>query len=277
MTWGFFKKLCVADVVAVYSDRVFNDVYSYQGFALVLAVFFFTVQIYCDFSGYSDIARGYAKLFGINLMENFRSPYFSASIREFWSRWHISLSTWFRDYVYIPLGGNRCSKLRRNVNLMITFIVSGLWHGANWTFLAWGAVHGVAQVIENAFLPKSYESHGSMRGVRVVITFVFVMLAWVFFRANTIGEAFYVYSHMFTGFSVHLGIDIGLKKLILILTIFSVLAVHDFISQDRDLIDFISSRSLVKRWTVYDALIVITFFMYTNFAVTNAAFVYFQF
>ena len=276
MTWGFFKKLCVADVVAVYSDKVFNDVYSYKGFALVLAMFF-TVQIYCDFSGYSDIARGCAKLFGIDLMENFKSPYFSATIREFWSRWHISLSTWFRDYVYIPLGGNRCGKFRRNVNLMITFIVSGLWHGANWTFIAWGAVHGLAQVIENAFVPKNYEPHGIGKALRVCGVFGFCMLAWVLFRANSISEALYVYSHMFTGFSVHLGIDLGLKKLMLILMIFSVLAVYDFISQNRNVIDLISSEGLLKRWAVYDILIVVTFFTYTNFAVTNAAFIYFQF
>lgn len=140
MLWGFFKKLVIADNLALFADKVFNDVYSYTGFSLLLATFFFTIQIYCDFSGYSDIARGAAKLFGIELMENFKSPYFASSIHEFWSRWHISLSTWFRDYVYIPLGGNRVSKIRHNINLLITFLVSGLWHGANWTFVIWGAV-----------------------------------------------------------------------------------------------------------------------------------------
>ena len=160
---------------------------------------------------------------------------------------------------------------------MITFIVSGLWHGGNWTFIAWGAVHGLAQVIENAFVPKNYELHGIGKALRVCGVFGFCMLAWVLFRANSISEALYVYSHMFTGFSVHLGIDLGLKKLMLILMIFSVLAVYDFISQNRNVIDLISSEGLLKRWAVYDILIVVTFFTYTNFAVTNAAFIYFQF
>lgn len=138
MAWGFFKKIVIADTLAIYSDKIFNDVMSYTGFSLIVAIFFFTIQIYCDFSGYSDIAIGTAKLFGIKLMDNFRSPYFSSSIKEFWSRWHISLSTWLRDYVYIPLGGNRVSKLRHKLNLLITFLISGLWHGANWTFVVWG-------------------------------------------------------------------------------------------------------------------------------------------
>lgn len=138
MGWGFFKKLVIADVLAKYVQTVFTSPQEFQGFALVLASVFFSIQIYCDFSGYSDIAIGTAKLLGINLMTNFKNPYFSTSVKEFWSRWHISLSTWFRDYVYIPLGGNRKGVLRRNVNLMITFLASGLWHGTEWTFVFWG-------------------------------------------------------------------------------------------------------------------------------------------
>lgn len=138
MAWGFFKKLAIADVVSIYVDRAYSSIYTCTGFDLVIAVFFFTIQIYCDFSGYSDIAIGTAKLLNINLMTNFKSPYYSLSIKEFWSRWHVSLSTWFRDYVYIPLGGNRCSKLKRDRNLILTFLASGLWHGANWTYIAWG-------------------------------------------------------------------------------------------------------------------------------------------
>ncbi len=284
MTWGFFKKLCVADVVAVWSDRVFNDVYNYKGFALILAMFFFTVQIYCDFSGYSDIARGCAKLFGIELMENFKSPYFSASIREFWSRWHISLSTWFRDYVYIPLGGNRCGKLRHNVNLMITFIVSGLWHGANWTFVVWGAVHGLAQVIENAFVPKGYEPHGVARAVRVLGTFTFVMLAWVFFRANSIGEAVYVIGNIFTGISdVRTYItDAGYRvfeisiidKLLAFLTILA-LVLWDWVSLKRDIIMRITmKRSWGMRYAFYFGLLTAILILRATDA---TEFVYFQF
>ena len=138
MAWGFFKKLVIADTLSSPVKLVFDNPQEVQGFALILASFFFTIQIYCDFSGYSDIAIGTAKLFGIDLMTNFKNPYLSKSIKEFWSRWHISLSTWFRDYVYIPLGGNRVGHIRHNINLMITFLVSGLWHGANWTFVTWG-------------------------------------------------------------------------------------------------------------------------------------------
>ena len=277
MAWGFFKKLAIADVLAVYSDKVFGDVYSFKGFALVLAAFFFTVQIYCDFSGYSDIARGCAKLFGIELMENFRSPYFSASIREFWSRWHISLSTWFRDYVYIPLGGNRCGKFRRGVNVMITFIVSGLWHGANWTFVLWGAVHGLAQVVENAFSRREHEPHGLGRALRVAGTFMFVMMAWVLFRANTLSEAAYIYSHMFTGFSAYFEIGVGMKRLAIYVALIIILTIYDLISQKHNVISLVSSLGTIHRWTVYDAFVVATFLVYANFAVTNAAFVYFQF
>ncbi|MBR0250462.1 MAG: MBOAT family protein, partial [Synergistaceae bacterium] len=283
MTWGFFKKLAVADVVAVYSDRVFNDVYTYKGFALVLAMFFFTVQIYCDFSGYSDIARGCAKLFGIDLMENFKSPYFSATIREFWSRWHISLSTWFRDYVYIPLGGNRCGKFRRNVNLMITFIVSGLWHGANWTFIAWGAVHGLAQVVENAFIPKGYEPHGVRRALRVCGVFGFCMLAWVLFRANSISEALYVFAHAFDGITGIRSYLLGYKDITKgvsgslrdVPIVFIVLAAYDYFLLKHDIISWISCRSVFLRRSVY-VLFIIVFLMFLPLKRTQE-FIYFQF
>ena len=170
---------------------------------------------------------------------------------------------------------------------MITFIVSGLWHGANWTFLAWGAVHGAAQIVENAFVPKNYEPHGIMRGVKVVITFVFVMFAWVFFRANSIGEAVYIYSHMFRDiltpslwlpyFRSIAGDERTYASLMLILAIVPVTALYDFISQRINVISFVSSRNLLFRWLVYDVLIGFTFFVYSTFAVRDAAFVYFQF
>lgn len=135
MLWGYYKKVVIADTLAPYVDMVYGQLKYYQGFALVIVIFFFSLQIYCDFSGYSDIAIGTAKLFGIDLMKNFDAPYFSKSIKEFWKRWHISLSTWFRDYIYIPLGGNKCSKVRHYINLLVTFLVSGLWHGAEWSFI----------------------------------------------------------------------------------------------------------------------------------------------
>ena len=143
IVWGLFKKILIADVVAPYVDVVYNDPVSYNGFALLLASLLFTIQIYCDFSGYSDIAIGSAKLLGIELMTNFSHPYFSRSIREFWKNWHISLSSWFQDYVYISLGGNQKGNIRKNINTLLTFGLSGLWHGANWTYVFWGGVHGM--------------------------------------------------------------------------------------------------------------------------------------
>ena len=273
MAWGFFKKLCIADVLAVYVDKVFSDVYSYEGFPLVLAVGFFTMQIYCDFSGYSDIARGCSKVLGIELMENFRSPYLSSSLHEFWSRWHISLSTWFRDYVYIPLGGNRCGKVRHNINLMLTFIVSGLWHGANWTFIVWGAVHGLGQVIENA-LGLKREPRGFERAVRVMLTFGFVMLAWVFFRAQNLTEALYIFGHMFSRTSgVKLGMNTTAKIAAFIPLV--LLFVNDCISLKSDAIDFLNRRGFALRWTAYLALgLMVVFLSPKDIAVE---FVYFQF
>ena len=143
MIWGFFKKVVIADRLAIVVDGVYNNLDDYSGLALIVATIFFTFQIYCDFSGYSDIAIGSARVMGFELMDNFKRPYFSKSISEFWKRWHISLSTWFRDYLYIPLGGNKVVKWRWYYNLFITFLVSGFWHGANWTFIAWGALHGI--------------------------------------------------------------------------------------------------------------------------------------
>ena len=284
MTWGFFKKLAVADVLAEYVDKVFADVYACKGFALLVAVGFFAVQIYCDFSGYSDIARGCSKMLGIELMENFRSPYFSASIHEFWSRWHISLSTWFRDYVYIPLGGNRVSKFRHNVNLMLTFIVSGLWHGASWTFVVWGAVHGLAQVIENACTSRKSEPHGFARVVRTAGTFVFVMFAWVFFRAQNLSEAVHVLSNLMAGCSDFMqylknGVaDINLQwkqQLPVFALNFLMLSLWDYFSLHYDILASVtSSKHRSLRYVFYFVLLnALLLFR----GVSNTEFVYFQF
>ena len=277
MAWGFFKKLVIADNLAIYSDKVFNNVYDFKGFALILAAFFFTIQIYCDFSGYSDIARGTAKLFGIELMENFKCPYFSSSIREFWSRWHISLSTWFRDYVYIPLGGNRVGKFRHYFNLMITFMISGLWHGANWTFVIWGGLHGLAQIFENVFTrkPKNYQPHGLERVLKVLITFTFCMFAWVFFRAQNLNEAIYVFGNMFRGFSVHLGIGIGLMGLCRVIMYVLILILWDYFSLERDVIIRVSSlKKPFLRYVFYFGLVTLLIMLR---AINNTEFVYFQF
>ncbi len=206
MCWGFFKKVVIADRLAEYVNMVYNNPEQHEGLQNIIATFFFSFQIYCDFSGYSDIAIGAAMIMGYKLMTNFRRPYLSASIREFWSRWHISLSTWFRDYLYIPLGGNRVVKWRWYYNLFITFLISGLWHGAEWTFVIWGALHGFYLVfaiwtnkirtkVNNALgLTKNPSLH---RVIQVLITFVLVYFSWIFFRANNTADAFLIIKKTF--------------------------------------------------------------------------------
>ena len=201
MTWGFFKKLVIADRMADYVNSVYNAPSGQHGLTLLVATLLFAVQIYCDFSGYSDIAIGAARVMGFKLMTNFNIPYIAMSIKEFWGRWHISLSTWFKDYLYFPLGGNRVSPARHYLNLFIVFLVSGIWHGANWTFVIWGALHGVYQILTVATERASEHFRQALgisrfptleRGLRIAITFALVCFAWIFFRAATIGDAWQI-------------------------------------------------------------------------------------
>lgn len=201
MLWGFFKKIVIADGLSVYVDKIYQNTAHFSGLVLILATVFFAIQIYCDFSGYSDIATGTAKLFGIDLIKNFKTPYFSSSLKEFWNRWHISLSTWFKDYVYIPLGGNRVSNALQKRNLMITFLASGLWHGANWTFVIWGGLHGVMQLVEREFKKRETSRTALPKGFSCFLVFLFVSFAWIFFRAQTLSDAWYIITHMFQGIS----------------------------------------------------------------------------
>lgn len=279
--WGLFKKIAVADVVAVYVDIAYTDLASCTGFDLCMAIFFFTIQIYCDFSGYSDIAIGTAKLLGVNLVKNFSSPYFAVSVKEFWSRWHISLSTWFRDYVYIPLGGNRCSKTRQYFNRLITFLISGLWHGANWSFVVWGGVHGGAQVVEAAIgLDRSKHSRLG-KAVSWSITFAFCNLAWVLFRADNFRDALYVMYHVFfdlTDFNLYLHTHIGLSRgrLLYIGVMILIVAIYDFVSLKKDVIREIENKNLVIRLIVeYGIVICIGYALYNSTG--SNQFVYFQF
>jgi D-alanyl-lipoteichoic acid acyltransferase DltB (MBOAT superfamily) len=199
--WGMFKKVVIADRLAMYVNGVFDNPAVYPATSLALAIFFFAFQIYCDFSGYSDIAIGCARVLGFNLMSNFKQPYFSRSITEFWRRWHISLSTWLKDYLYIPLGGNRKGNIRQKINLFITFLLSGLWHGAAGHFVVWGAIHGIYQIIgrstepyRNALCRKIGlgEEKPLRKIIQVCITFLLVCFAWLFFRANTMQDAFLI-------------------------------------------------------------------------------------
>lgn len=195
--WGYFMKVVISDRLAVYVNSVFDNISHHSSITIVVASVFFAFQIYCDFGGYSNIAIGTAKVMGFELITNFNRPYLSKSVAEFWRRWHISLSTWFKDYVYIPLGGNRCSKRRNHLNLLITFTVSGIWHGANWTFLIWGTLNGAFQIVEKtvkARLPiiQTKQMHFTqtlMNLFNVFLTFVLITFTWIFFRSNNLGDA----------------------------------------------------------------------------------------
>jgi alginate O-acetyltransferase complex protein AlgI len=204
MGWGIFKKVAIADQVSDYVKEVYGSPHAYSGLWFWVATYFFAIQIYCDFSGYSDIAIGAAKTMGYDLMTNFNRPYFSKSIPEFWRRWHISLSTWFRDYVYFPLGGNRVSRRRTLINQLTVFLLSGLWHGANWTFIIWGAIHGFMNAFTRSvspytdrFLNTARLTSGMQKYVKIFVTFHIVCFSWIFFRAANVGDAFYIIRHLF--------------------------------------------------------------------------------
>ena len=197
MAWGFFKKVVIADRISAVVDYAFANHQSLSSFSLLVAAMFYSFQIYCDFSGYSDIALGASKLMGITLMENFNEPYKSKSITEFWTRWHISLSSWFRDYVYIPLGGNRKGEVRRRLNVFIVFLLSGLWHGANWTFVAWGSLHGALVTLLPGKSKTNPKKNPAADAVFICINFILVTLCWVFFRAPNIKTAATYISEIF--------------------------------------------------------------------------------
>jgi alginate O-acetyltransferase complex protein AlgI len=214
MLWGLFKKIVVADSCAVYVNDVFLNYQTYSASQLSIGAIFFSFQIYCDFSGYSDIAIGTARLFGFNLMRNFAFPYFSRDIAEFWRRWHISLTTWFRDYVYIPLGGSRGSKAKIIRNTFIIFLVSGFWHGANWTFMAWGFLHALYFIPllltgrnrTNLNIISEDKTWPSLKDITsILITFMLVTVAWIFFRAATINIAITFIGNIFSDFIKHPG------------------------------------------------------------------------
>lgn len=288
MAWGFFKKIVIADTLAVSVDTVYDSLRLFHGFPLLVSSLLFSIQIYCDFSGYSDIAIGTARLFGIDLMQNFNSPYFASSVRDFWARWHISLTSWFRDYLYIPLGGNRVSKARNAFNVMVTFLGSGLWHGASWTYVVWGGIHGVGQVLQNLlFKKKRKEIKEERRGLKwwifVVLTFFFASFAWIFFRAETISDAFYVITHMFQGignpaqYVSQIDVYLGMDKLTILGMVISIalLAVYDYVSLKRDVLAWIGKRKTLVRWCIYLVFII---FLIFNIPVTSGQeFIYFQF
>ncbi len=283
MLWGYYKKLLIADNISPYVDAVYGDLSNYRGIDLLIAIFFFSIQIYCDFSGYSDIAIGTAKLLDIDLMTNFKSPYFSASIKEFWSRWHISLSTWFKDYVYIPLGGNRCSKIRHYSNLLSTFLISGLWHGASWSFVLWGGIHGIAQIAEDVFDAgvQTFRNNRIGHYLCMAIVFIFTSFAWVPFRAQGIASTLYVFMHVFdniTSPSIYFTSCLVTPAIAAsALVAIGILAVYDYTGMRRERVEE-QPKTFIKKlcsWGLYIFLgLIIAFGSRKGVA---AEFVYFQF
>lgn len=281
MAWGYFKKLVIADVLAITVNQIYHNVHSYVGLVFIIVTVMFAIEIYCDFSGYSDIAIGCAKLFGVDLMTNFKSPYFSYSIREFWSRWHISLSSWFRDYVYIPLGGNRVSRWRHCLNLLITFLVSGFWHGSALTYIVWGALHGLFQIVETFLYPRGKQRRKHFW--QLPLTFLLLCFTWIFFCAESMGDAFWVISRLFWDISRPLNY---LKTAVICLDLSSVqimgmglsvllLGIYDFFSLKYDVIRVISRQKCFIRWPVYTLLLIIIALFSAKGVATE--FIYFQF
>jgi len=290
MAWGLFKKVVIADRLAKAVDVVYNNPQDHNSLSLIIATIFFTYQIYCDFSGYSDMAIGAARIMGFKLMTNFNNPYQSKSVHEFWKRWHISLSTWFRDYLYISLGGNRVTIPRWYLNLFIVFLVSGLWHGANWTFVIWGALHGFYLVF--SLITKDFRGRinrlfhfDKVAFLSVLSTFSLVAFAWIFFRANSVQSAFYIVEHMFTGLPdvannlLHHQpvLDyMGLEKRSFILSLFLIVfleTIH-FIQSKRSISEVLAQKSIYVRWAVYYVAILSIIFLGVF---ENRQFIYFQF
>jgi alginate O-acetyltransferase complex protein AlgI len=258
--WGVFKKIVISDRLAIYVNAVYNDAQAHSGAPLIIATVFFAFQIYCDFSAYTDIAIGTAKIIGFDLSENFRQPYFSRSVGEFWRRWHITLSNWFRDYLYIPLGGSRARFSRHLLNLMIVFLVSGLWHGAAWTFVIWGGLHGIFVCVEAAFSKAKIRvfPRNAVGGMlRLALTFTAICVAWVFFRANSLDDAVYIFTHAFSASadSITAPFEAGLlpnfNEMVLSISLIAVLLVIDY-GDSRFNMQHVFARSpALVRWGTY--------------------------
>lgn len=287
MLMGYFKKIVIADRASILVDTIYNSPYQYNGLPLVFATLIFTFQIYCDFSGYTDIARGVAKLMDIELMVNFDRPYFSKNIKEFWRRWHISLSSWLRDYIYIPLGGSRCSLAKKYRNIMITFLASGIWHGANWTFVLWGGLHGFYQVIgdlKNKIIPVK-KDFVIFNIFRILICFVLVAFAWIFFRANTISDAFYIVKNIFEGwdnisdiqylYTIFNNMGLQLFEIILLVIAIAFLVFTEIISFKYDIHTLLNKVPFVFRFIYYYILACFIFMM--GVFSGGGQFIYFQF
>ena len=296
MVWGYFMKMVIADRVSLLVDTVFDNYRMYGSTELIIAAIGFSIQIYCDFGSYSLIAIGAAKIRGFELMENFNTPYFAHNIRDFWSRWHISLSTWFRDYLYIPLGGNRKGKVRKAANLMIVFLVSGLWHGADWRFVAWGGIHGFYQVAADFLQPYRVKIQEKLKiktncfswsFLQVIVTFGLVAFAWIFFRSDSIADALRFIKRifmkptpwlLFNGGIFKLGLD-RVEMNILVFSILLLILVDLVRYKKKVTIDvFLMEQNLWFEWAAVMGIIVMIFIFGEYGASFDAQqFIYFQF
>lgn len=290
MAWGLFKKVVIADRLAMAVNAVYDNPTAFVGMPLIVATVCFAFQIYCDFSGYSDIAIGAAQVMGFRLMKNFDRPYFSTSISEFWRRWHISLSTWFRDYVYIPLGGNRAWVGRVYTNLLITFLLSGLWHGANWTFVVWGGLNGLFLILEQATggglwawlqrtpLRSSPFLSNLLAGI---ITFMLVCFTWIFFRADSLNTAWYILTHLFVqlheSLPVAFSYRMGFARWDAVVAVFSVglLLLVEWQQRGQSLLSQLSRQPVYVRWSGYVLLGLLIVFL--GVFDRSQQFIYFQF
>jgi D-alanyl-lipoteichoic acid acyltransferase DltB (MBOAT superfamily) len=284
MAWGFFKKLVIADRLAVYVNMVYNHPNDFAGGPVWLATYFFAFQIYCDFSGYSDIAIGAAQVMGFKLMDNFRRPYYARSIREFWQRWHISLSTWFKDYLYIPLGGNRVSVGRRQLNIFVVFLVSGLWHGASWTFVVWGALHGCYMLGSSWFEPWRRRLHvrfGLVRRPRLLqalqmaVTFHLVLFSWIFFRANSIDDAFIILQRLWIWPEGHQSVALGKIEMIVALASLLLLEAVQIRQSQGSFRQQLAGTPAWLRWSLYYGLVMMILLF--GMMASEQQFIYFQF
>jgi len=272
--WGFFQKIVIADSMAIFVDTVYKNPNSYYGLDIWLVTFFFAIQIYGDFSGYTDIARGTAKVLGYDLSINFRLPYFAKSFSEFWKRWHITLSSWFKDYLYIQLGGNRTkTKWRFVFNIMFVFIISGFWHGASWNFLIWGALHGIFYLSEKFFPYKILNIENRFQKfLKIIFVFTLVNFAWIFFRAVSVKIALTIVAHSFNFMKTSLNFNhiLLFKNFIFIGLLFIV----KLIERKKDIISYISEKPLYLRWGIY-YLTIIGLILFGNYGLQE--FIYFRF
>lgn len=284
MLYGYFMKMVIADRLAIFVDSVYADITSADRVSIVLAIVFYTIQIYCDFAGYSLIAMGIGKSFGIELPENFRQPYLAVSLNDFWKRWHISLTSWFRDYVYFPLGGNRKGQLRTYVNIIIVFVLSGIWHGAGLTFFIWGLLHGVLQVIERIIDTRLQVKSNVLDFIRGIITFGIVALLWVPFRADNMNQVLELLSGVCVNanqFSREAlaGHGVNLASMMVLMICICLVLVADIIQKrGKNIVAGVESMNVVLRWT----LLLGVFFAIIVFGVYGpgydaANFIYYQF